>query len=899
MCPSAPAPDTRRDTTPDRARPDGASPQETSDQAGRYAYKFGQEGITFDDVLLQPRHSQVLPHEVDVSAQLTRRVRLNIPFVSAAMDTVTETGMAIAMAREGGLGVIHKNMPVDAQAEMVRKVKRSESGMIVDPITLPPTATVRDADRLMGEYRISGVPVTAPDGRLLGIITNRDMRFIDDLDVPIGDVMTREGLVTVAVGTGLDEARELFKRNRIEKLLVTEGEFLRGLITVKDIEKSLKYPHAAKDELGRLRVAAAIGVSGDLMDRAGALVSAGADVLVLDSAHGHSQGILNALARVKEHFDVDVIAGNVATRSGARDLILAGADAVKVGIGPGCFAAGTRVLMANGTYKNIENVRAGERVLNMHGQPVTVVHAWCTGVREVIAVRHVHSARETVVTPDHRFYVGDLSTVNAVAVASEGYARILNQPTRLGENKLRWKAVGEAGSDVFLLPRELNFEWAPGFVIELSEFTRRLEALGTRYHAAIPQSYDLGYVFGTFLGDGHAFLNRNDTPERRGSEIGRVDWYFSHEEGEIASKLAGALERVSGVRPVQKADGNLIRVQFYSLPWARLLARFGKRQHKSLPTEYLCADRAYLRGLKDGLLDSDGYLAADGRQCFVNTSRELTELFGVLCHTLDGNLPNFHVEAGNPGGLQGVKGELLDSYRARLNVSHATRQLEHYGVVKPLGRRELGLSLPVYDIEVDCPTHSFIADNAVVHNSICTTRVVTGVGVPQITAIFEASAAAMEAGIPVIADGGIKQTGDVPKAIAAGAGAVMMGSMLAGTDEAPGETILRDGRRYKSYRGMGSLGAMDQGSADRYFQGGSRKFVPEGIEGIVAYKGTAGEVIYQFVGGLKSSMGYCGAPDLQTLRDTAQFVRITGASLVESHPHGVTITKEAPNYGGR
>lgn len=495
-----------------------ATPAPADTQQDRFSYKFGQEGITFDDVLLQPRHSQVLPHEVDLGAQLTRRVRLNIPFVSAAMDTVTETNMAVAMAREGGIGVIHKNMPIDAQAEMVRKVKRSESGMIVDPITLPPHATVGEADRMMGEYRISGVPITDPQGKLLGIITNRDMRFVDDLSTPVRDVMTSQNLVTVPVGTTLEEAQEIFKRHRIEKLLVVEGDLLRGLITIKDLTKRVKYPRAAKDSMGRLRVAAAIGVGADLMDRAGALVQAGADVLVLDSAHGHSQGILTALSRVKETFDVDVIAGNVATRAGARDLILAGADAVKVGIGPG---------------------------------------------------------------------------------------------------------------------------------------------------------------------------------------------------------------------------------------------------------------------------------------------------------------------------------------------------------------------------------------------SICTTRVVTGVGVPQITAIFEASSAALEAGIPIIADGGIKQTGDVPKAIAAGASVVMMGSMLAGTDEAPGESILRDGRRYKSYRGMGSLGAMDQGSADRYFQSGSRKFVPEGIEGIVAYKGTAGEVIYQFVGGLRSSMGYCGAPDLQTLRDTAQFVRITGASLVESHPHGVTITKEAPNYGGR
>ena len=489
-----------------------------ADQEARFGYKFGQEGITFDDVLLTPRHSQVLPSDVDISAQLTRRIRLNIPFISAAMDTVTETQMAVALAREGGIGVIHKNMPVDVQAEMVRKVKRSESGMITDPITLPATATVADADRLMGEYKISGVPITDAAGRLQGIITNRDMRFVDDLNTPIQDVMTKEELITVPVGTTLEQAREIFKGHRIEKLLVTDEEgHLRGLITIKDLTKRMKYPNAAKDDLGRLRVAAAIGVSADLMDRAAALVAAGADVLVLDSAHGHSQGILNALERVKSQFDVDVIAGNIATRAGARDLILAGADAVKVGIGPG---------------------------------------------------------------------------------------------------------------------------------------------------------------------------------------------------------------------------------------------------------------------------------------------------------------------------------------------------------------------------------------------SICTTRVVTGVGVPQITAIFEASAAAMEAGIPVIADGGIKQTGDVPKALAAGANVVMMGSALAGTDEAPGETVLRDGRRYKSYRGMGSLGAMGEGSSDRYFQSGTRKFVPEGIEGIVAYRGTAGEVLYQFAGGLKSSMGYCGAADLDALRRDAQFVRISGASLVESHPHGVTITKEAPNYGG-
>lgn len=482
----------------------------------RFAYKFAQDGITFDDVLLLPRRSEVLPNEVNLETWFSRRVRLNIPFVSAAMDTVTETGMALAMAREGGIGVIHKNMGVEAQAEMVRQVKRSEVGMIVDPITLPITATVGDAEKIMREYRISGVPITAEGGKLLGIVTNRDLRFVTDMSIPVRSVMTSQNLVTVPTGTSLEAAQEAFKKHRIEKLLVVDEEGkLTGLITIKDIMKRIKYPRAAKDDLGRLRVAAAIGNSPDLMERAAALVAAGVDVLVLDSAHGHSRGILTALEKVKTHFDVDVIAGNIATKEAARDLMIAGADALKAGIGPG---------------------------------------------------------------------------------------------------------------------------------------------------------------------------------------------------------------------------------------------------------------------------------------------------------------------------------------------------------------------------------------------SICTTRVVTGVGVPQITAIFDIAEVALSEGVPVIADGGIKQTGDAPKAIAAGASSVMIGSMFAGTDEAPGETVLREGRRFKSYRGMGSLGAMDQGSGDRYFQGGSKKFVPEGIEGIVAYKGGVGEVLYQFAGGLRSAMGYCGAPDLNTLRETAQFVRITGASLIESHPHDVTITREAPNY---
>lgn len=483
------------------------------------ASKILSQALTFDDVLLIPRRSAVLPRDVDVVARFSRGIALNLPIVSAAMDTVTETQMAIAMARQGGVGVVHKKMAIEAQADVVRKVKRSESGMIVDPITLPPTATVGDAERLMGEYRISGVPIVADDGRLLGILTNRDLRFEDDMTRGVSELMTKEGLITVPTGTDLEEAREILRGHKVEKLLVVDEAFrLTGLITIKDITKKLAYPNATKDPLGRLRVAAAVGVSHDLGERARALVEAGVDALVLDSAHGHSEGILDALAYLKRTFDVDVVAGNVATAEAARDLVARGADAVKVGIGPG---------------------------------------------------------------------------------------------------------------------------------------------------------------------------------------------------------------------------------------------------------------------------------------------------------------------------------------------------------------------------------------------SICTTRVVTGVGMPQLSAILAVAEVTRAAGVPLIADGGIKQTGDVAKAIAAGADTVMVGSMLAGTSEAPGEDLLRDGRRYKAYRGMGSMGAMAGGSADRYFQEDAKKLVPEGVEGMVAYKGPVEDVLFQMVGGLRSAMGYCGTASIAELQREGRFVTITQASLIEGHPHDVTMTQDAPNYSVR
>lgn len=478
--------------------------------------KFAYEGLTFDDVLLIPQKSDVTPDMVNLETNLTKKIKLKIPMMSAAMDTVTESALAIAIAREGGIGIIHKNMTIEQQATEVDKVKRSENGVIINPFFLSPNNTLQDANELMGKYKISGVPITE-NGKLVGIITNRDLRFETDFSKPIHMSMTEENLVTAPVGTTLEEAQEILRRHKIEKLPIVDKEGkLKGLITIKDIEKSVKYPNAAKDANGRLLVGAAIGITADVLDRVKALVDVNVDVLVLDSAHGHSLNILNCIKLIKDNYpDVQLIAGNIATSEAAEELIKAGADAVKVGIGPG---------------------------------------------------------------------------------------------------------------------------------------------------------------------------------------------------------------------------------------------------------------------------------------------------------------------------------------------------------------------------------------------SICTTRVVAGVGVPQITAIYKVAQLAKKYGVPVIADGGIKYSGDLAKAICAGADVIMMGSIFAGCEESPGASEIFEGRQYKVYRGMGSIAAMEKGSKDRYFQTGSKKLVPEGVEGRVPYKGVLADTIYQLIGGLRSSMGYCGTHTITELKENGKFVRITNAGLIESHPHDISITKEAPNY---
>ncbi len=642
------------------------------------------EGLTFDDVLLLPAASDVVPSEADTSTQLSRGIALRLPLLSSAMDTVTESRMAIAMARQGGLGVLHRNLSVEDQAAQVDLVKRSEAGMVTAPITCTAEATIAEADALMARYRISGVPVTDAAGVLVGIVTNRDIRFERDYSRLVGDVMTPMPLVTAPVGTTGEAAMRLLAQHKVEKLpLVDDAGRLRGLITVKDFSKAVKYPHATKDADSRLRVGAAVGVGEEAEKRAQALVEAGVDVLVVDTAHGHSKAVLEMVALLKAQTSVDVVAGNIATRAAAQALVDAGADAVKVGVGPGCFAAGTRVLMADATYKNIEDVVAGDRVITMHGKPATVLKAWCTGVREVIGVRHAASGAMTFATPDHRFLVGDLE----------------------------WKQIGEVGREALLTPRHVTFELPSQRCLELEEYGARTD------------------------------------------------------------------RDVAGYAPV----------------------------------------------------------------------------------------------------------ELLETVRP-------------------------GMRVPVYDIEVDDDSHSFIADNVVVHNSICTTRVVAGVGVPQVTAILECAAATRPAGVPLIADGGLQYSGDIAKAIACGADTVMLGGLLAGVEESPGELVFVNGKQYKSYRGMGSLGAMQSRgqarsySKDRYFQHdvlADEKLVPEGVEGQVPYRGALQAVAHQLVGGLRAAMGYTGCRTIRELQEQGQLVRITSAGLKESHPHDVQMTLEAPNYTSR
>jgi len=933
--------------------------------------KFGTLGLTFDDVVLIPAASDIHPRDADTRTRFTQALSLQIPLVGAAMDTVTEARLAIALAREGGIGVIHRNMSTEAQTAEVDKVKRSEFGIITDPFALTPSHTIADAQALMARYHISGVPIVdalGTHGHLVGIVTNRDLRFETDPTRLLGEVMTASGLVTAPVGTDLEDAKRLLARHRIEKLpLVDADGHLRGLLTTKDIEKTRKYPLSAKDGRGRLLVAAAVGVSPGNLERVEALVAAGVDAIVVDSAHGHSARVVAFAAEVKATFGrtgVQVVAGNVSTAEGAVALCEAGVDAVKVGQGPGsiCHHPETLILMGDGSVRPIALVRVGDMVVTHTGEvrPVTKVYrrryrgplvrmtvsgcphplrmtpnhpVWGIASRAVPegnAPRQPGGAAEPAWRAAEAWRPQDavVLPVRRAAWRPTTYDLLQTAPTCRHDGRWIWadaptrpaapESLAEAGSAVPAAP-------AVGRgVLADARAEDAVAATGSPYvHAArsraprserLPRHVRADRAFmrliGYYLSAGYC-----------AGAPGRKEAVFACHQDEVAihhdvlNLCAEVFGREVG-RIVAAPCGPGVAVLVPDPVVAGLLDGLvpSEALHKRIPSELMDQPAEHLRQLVIGLLRGNARVDAEGRRLgYETTSVHLAHQVADVLMRL-GYLPALsHTPPARADG-QGI-------YAVRLCGAECRRFLDdspEFGRAAAPGPRhratpsrrifregervlaavarvedEPDQDLDVYNLEVAID-HSYVAGRVAVHN--CTTRVVAGVGMPQLTAIWECSRAAERYGVPVIADGGVKYSGDIPKALAAGACSVMIGSLFAGTEESPGELEIYQGRSYKVYRGMGSLGALEGGSKDRYFQEGAQKLVPEGVEGRVPFRGPLSETVFQLVGGLRSGMGYCGTKSIDDLRRRGRFVRITPAGLRESHPHDVQITREPPNY---
>lgn len=930
-----------------------------------------KEGLTFDDVLLIPAYSEILPNETDTSTKFSRNIHLNIPLCSSAMDTVTEANLAIALAQQGGIGVIHKNFSIAAQAEEVDKVKRSESGMIVDPVTISYNALVSDALAIMKRFKISGVPVVDEHNLLVGIITNRDLRFETRFDISVSEVMTPQPLVTVPVGTTLEGAKVKLQKHKIEKLLVVDDDgLLKGLITVKDIQKAIKYPNAAKDELGRLRCAAAIGATGDFLERAAALIECRVDAIVIDTAHGHSSRVLTAIQQVKAKFpEVEIIAGNIATAEATEALIKEGVDAIKVGIGPGsiCFDENAQVLMADNSIKRIIDVKVGDTVISHLGRPRKVSKTYRRNYQGEMVNLNINGCPDKItVTPNHEFFAVTFDVADKIR-KKNGAKYFFSKPKY---NKgLRWvRADNLKPQDVLVIPKQKyeietcffdlldavphynynsesiwankpsinpndenylqlaqKFDTTPRVIGTIVTHKRKLvdnlsysvndyldktnyqrEILPKKINRYVSLDHNLMRLIGYFAAEGYIVGKENNLQLR---------FAFNENETAYQQDVKNLVKKVFGygetkVRPtprhaVEVTISNHAIASFFA--WLMPKGAINKR----LPDFVLNQTKENLRQFLIGVLRGDGCLKDSRRIAYKTVSPHLAyqvaEIFLRLGYlsSLQSYQPKFEnhstsyhvrISGSQCGTFASDFPELELVYPTDLPSKQDVFADKDYFYVAIRSTEITTENLEVFNIEVE-EDHTYIVNRVAVHN--CTTRVVTGAGVPQITAINECVEAAKGSGIPIIADGGIKYSGDFVKAIASGADSVMIGSLLAGTEEAPGEVILYQGRNFKTYRGMGSIGAMKKGSSDRYAQEGTvadSKFVPEGIEGRVAYKGTLEEMVTQLVGGLKSGMGYTGCRDIQELQTNAKFVRITSAGLKESHVHDVIITKEAPNY---
>lgn len=631
-------------------------------------------------------------------------------------------------------------------------------------------------------------------------------------------------------------------------------------------------------------IAVSIGVQDEDYDNVVKFYNIGIKIFCIDIAHGHSKHCADMIRRIKNiDSDLIVIAGNVATGEGAKFLWEAGADVVKAGIGGGCFAAGTKVLMANGFYKDIESVNPGEFVINKDGKPVKVLNAFCTGKRKVVKLRNNIFYEDTYVTPDHKFWIGDLNTVSKKSISNSGYTKHLDVRSKTvpKKSKFKWKEVSDLKQDVLLFPRNITFNLSETFNICLNKRYGGNYITGTLYKvdSNIIPNYDCGYLFGTFLGDGTA-----NCTEFNNSNSGVVNWYFGKNEVDIVNKLVKCIESIFGKKPEIYSTNNMITIKFYYKPLADFLFDWGKKKDKRLPENLLVNSIEYLQGIYDGLLDSDGHYGADGRNALTNTSKSIIELFNIVNYLLTGIMPNNLKRKTTAGNLKNCKIDNCNqAYDSSVLKNGKVRLTNNYQVVKLLEYSETESVVDVYDLEVDCETHSFIANNTIVHNSICSTRIETGNGVPQLSALNEIYDIKRQLELDYlynkkprklkfIADGGIKNAGDICKALCF-ADMVMVGNLVAGCEEAPGETIIIDGKSYKDYNGSST-------HKSNYI---------EGVESRVPIKGKFKDVLERLLEGLRSGCSYQGVEDLYSLKSNPEFCRITNAGLKESHPHDVII----------
>lgn len=653
---------------------------------------------------------------------------------------------------------------------------------------------------------------------------------------------------------------------------------IHRFMTIKEQATQIKQIKSQK-----LIAAAAIGLK-DYEERAKELEKAGVNILVLDIAHGHSKRAGKALDYLKLNYPkIDVMAGNIATKDSAEYFLSKGADAIKVGIGPGCLKEGTRILLANGTYKNIEEIKRGDKVINMNGKPVEVLKSFCTGIREVQKIKNNSFYEDTYATPEHQFFVGDLNSNSVNSFNSKGYKNILEKENKKGESKYKWKEIQFLKKDALLMPKKINFELNKDFNVILKKRIagNKKENFVYAEEYAFKPNYEVGYLFGTFLGDGHASI-ANYKKSTRGS----VHWYFGINEIEIANKLKKIIFNLFKKECKLEIKKKITQLTFYYKPLADFLINFRKKNEKHLPAQYLVENKEYLEGIFAGLIDSDGHRDKDGRTCFTNTSPKLIELFNILNYQLYGYFPNNLKHKKSKGNLfnMNIK-NIKQGYRARTLGLPEKRLTKDYQIIKLIKNEEFSKKVKVYDLEVDCPTHSFIANNMIVHNSMCTTRVMTGAGVPQITAIMDAYEAT-QGRIPICADGGIRYPGDAVKAIGAGANTVMSGGIFAGCLETPGQ-IIKKGKKYlKLYRGMASYDATLKKMNLDY---GERKEIIsiEGEKTLVECQGSIEKVVKKYLGGLASGMTYIGADKMEKIIGKVDFMEISSHGLNESIAHGV------------